>query len=128
MAVLKVLEPFIAAKSCRLESFKSPDSSPNTIYNASINQLLQLILWSCAQGRLHSINVYVNASFLALLGGLLKRDPDKPRETSKRLYFLLCIRVCADLYVAYPVYSNIVQAYLTMGIVGTFLINQRKRS
>ncbi|KAK1757131.1 conidial development fluffy [Echria macrotheca] len=116
MAVLKVLEPFITVKSCRLESFNSSDSSPNTIYNASINQLLQLILWSCAQGRLHSINVYVNASFLALLGALLKRDPDKPRETSKRLYFLLCIRVCADLYVAYPVYANIAQAYLTMGI------------
>ncbi|KAF4338421.1 nitrate assimilation regulatory nirA [Fusarium beomiforme] len=109
-----LFQPFTQSSPAgRLRSFRSPDSHPRAIYAASVNQLKQLMLWSNLRHR-ENMSIFTNPIFLVLVSALLASD--ERSWSSHRLYFLLCIRCCADLYVPYPIFSGLAQAFLTMAM------------
>ncbi|KAF4340440.1 conidial development fluffy [Fusarium beomiforme] len=114
--VLNILHPFIqeASTSANLmRSFAAPDSNPKTIYAASVNQLKQLTLWYYLRDG-KSMSIWINPGFLVLVGALLRDEGTV--DLSQRLYVLLCIRCCANLYVAYPIFLDIAKAFLAMAL------------
>ncbi|KAH9907619.1 hypothetical protein F4778DRAFT_778057 [Xylariomycetidae sp. FL2044] len=114
--VLNTFHPFVqktAIFSGRLRGFAASDSHPRTIYAASVAQLKQLTLWyHLRDGK--SMSIWVNPGSLVLVGALL-RDEDLV-DLSQRLYILLGIRCCANLYVAYPIFLDIARAFLAMSL------------
>ncbi|KAK5661584.1 hypothetical protein OQA88_9681 [Cercophora sp. LCS_1] len=120
IVILSLFQPFQNSPDAttRLPSFTSLDCSPRTVYDASINQLKQLVLWAHLRYR-ESLPIYVNGAFLMLIGALTRADEttssfrDMPTE---RLYFLLCLKCVSDLYVQYPLFVNMAQAFLAMAI------------
>jgi hypothetical protein len=56
--------------------------------------------------------IWVNPGFLVLVGALLRNEGSA--DQSQHLYVLLCIRCCANLCVAYPIYLDLAQAFLAM--------------
>ncbi|KAF6821119.1 C6 transcription factor [Colletotrichum plurivorum] len=95
-----------------LMSFASTDSHSKQIYAASVNQLRDIILthWTSCSGSFFT--PFMNSGLFTLSLALLE-DRGDPQWRS---YFLLCIRCCRDLYASYPVFRNIVQAFLSMAM------------
>lgn len=119
--ILNLLQPFQNTPSAtsRLPSFASSDSSPQAVYDASVNQLKQLVLWAHLRYG-DSLPIYVNAAFIILINGLLKANKSTStfRQTStERLYFDLCLKCISDLYVRFPLMVGMAQALLTMAVV-----------
>lgn len=118
--VLALFHPFIQPgslkSSSRLRSFAALDSNPKAIYGVSVNQLKQLLLWCYVQhGK--RISIYMNPIFLTLVSALLNSSipsSSSPRQESQ--WFMLCIRCCADLYISYPIFSGLAQAFLAMAL------------
>jgi hypothetical protein len=108
--------PFIQEASdtaSRLRSFAATDSNPKNLYATSVNQLKQLTLWYYLRDG-KSMSIWVNPGFLVLVGALLRNEGST--DQSQRLYVLLCIRCCANLCVAYPIYLDLAQAFLAMAL------------
>ncbi|KAF9775291.1 hypothetical protein IL306_006615 [Fusarium sp. DS 682] len=106
-AVLDIFRPFAQGhQSYKLQSFSSADSTPKTIFAASLNQLKRLALLYRTQQMPNSYMPYINISLIHIANTICKETND---PTSK-FYFLLCIRYWQHLYIGYPVFGEIAQA------------------
>ncbi|KAF4965674.1 hypothetical protein FSARC_6569 [Fusarium sarcochroum] len=123
-AVLDIFRPFAQAEqNYRLQSFNSPDSTPKTIFAASLNQLKRLALLYRSQQLPTSYMPYINISLLHIANTICKETKD---PTSK-FYFMLCIRYWQHLYIGYPIFGDIAQAFLTMAINNGLLSNREAK-
>ncbi|KAF6797615.1 C6 transcription factor [Colletotrichum musicola] len=108
-----IFRPFTSTRETdRLMSFTSMDSHPKQIHAASINQLREIILNYQTYAAGSSFTSYINPGVLTVSLALLE-DRSDPQWRS---YFLLCVRCWRDLYASYPVFRNIVQAFLSMAM------------
>ncbi|KAH7173245.1 uncharacterized protein B0J16DRAFT_310981 [Fusarium flagelliforme] len=117
--VLHIFRPFTSGSKSettqtnhRLTSFLSIDSSANSVSSASINQLKHTIsdYYFLYPQELHT--VIFNAGVVQLADASLKDQDD----VNWRLYFFLCVRCWQELYVSYPIFSDILHAYLSMAL------------
>ncbi|KAM0549925.1 hypothetical protein ACHAPJ_009172 [Fusarium lateritium] len=123
-AVLDIFRPFAQGQqNDRLKTFNSPDSTPKTIFAASLNQLKRLALLYRSQQTSTSYMPYINISLLHIANTICKETKD---PTSK-FYFMLCIRYWQHLYIGYPIFGDIAQAFLTMAINNGLLSNREAK-
>nr|RBQ87323.1 hypothetical protein FVER53263_00157 [Fusarium verticillioides] len=89
-AVLDIFRPFTHGrhKNYTLKSFSSRDSTPKTIFSASLNQLKRLALLYRTQQMPNSYMPYINISLIHIANTIC-RETDDP---TAKFYFLLCIR------------------------------------
>lgn len=55
----------------------------------------------------------LNAGLLAILSALISNESDAPEWW---FYFMLCMRIYKELYVCFPIYKDITQGFLAMGL------------
>lgn len=123
-AVLDIFRPFAQGhQSYKLQSFSSPDSTPKTIFSASLNQLKRLALLYRTQQMPNSYMPYINISLIHIANTICKETND---PTSK-FYFFLCIRYWQHLYVGYPIFGEVAQAFLTMAINNGLITNREAK-
>ncbi|KAG7421801.1 hypothetical protein Forpe1208_v000184 [Fusarium oxysporum f. sp. rapae] len=88
-AVLDIFRPFAQGhQSYTLQSFSSPDSTPKTIFSASLNQLKRLALLYRTQQMPNSYMPYINISLIHIANTICKETNDP----TAKFYFFLCIR------------------------------------
>ncbi|EWG35978.1 hypothetical protein FVEG_00157 [Fusarium verticillioides 7600] len=124
-AVLDIFRPFTHGrhKNYTLKSFSSRDSTPKTIFSASLNQLKRLALLYRTQQMPNSYMPYINISLIHIANTIC-RETDDP---TAKFYFLLCIRYWQHLYVGYPIFGGIAQAFLTMAINNGLITNREAK-
>ncbi|RYC81304.1 hypothetical protein BFJ63_vAg15801 [Fusarium oxysporum f. sp. narcissi] len=123
-AVLDIFRPFAQGhQNYKLQSFSSPDSTPKTIFSASLNQLKRLALLYRTQQMPNSYMPYINISLIHIANTICKETND---PTSK-FYFFLCIRYWQHLYVGYPIFGEVAQAFLTMAINNGLITNREAK-
>ncbi|KAI1841232.1 hypothetical protein JX266_012544 [Neoarthrinium moseri] len=112
-AVLDFFRPFVQELGHdRLSTFYHDDSSPQTVFDASVNQLKQLLLVYHVKYPEARRTCFFNTALVYVSNAILKN----PGDPNWRLYFEICIRCWQDLYVCYPIYDGIMQAFLTMAL------------
>ncbi|KAG5745902.1 hypothetical protein H9Q70_011405 [Fusarium xylarioides] len=89
-AVLDIFRPFAHGghKNYTLKSFSSQDSTPKTIFSASLNQLKRLALLYRTQQMPNSYMPYINISLIHIANTICRETSDP----TAKFYFLLCIR------------------------------------
>lgn len=108
-----MLNPFIhGPQTYSFRSFTSPDSYPRTIYIATINQLKNLIFWYHTSYQESRCNVSLNTGLVMLCYAVL----DAAKGPDSRDYLLLCISCWQELYVCFPIFRDITQAFLSMAM------------
>ncbi|SCV35422.1 uncharacterized protein FFFS_04730 [Fusarium fujikuroi] len=123
-AVLDIFRPFAQVhQSYKLQSFSSPDSTPQTIFSASLNQLKRLALLYRTRQMPNSYMPHINTSLMHIANTICKETND---PTSK-FYFLLCIRYWQHLYIGYPIFGEIAQAFLTMAMNNGLITNREAK-
>ncbi|KAF5628904.1 conidial development fluffy [Fusarium sp. NRRL 52700] len=123
-AVLDILRPFAQGHhNYILQSFSSPDSTPQTIYSASLNQLKRLALLYRTQQMPNSYMPYINISLVHIASTICKEINDP----TAKFYFLLCVRYWQHLYVGYPLFGDVAQAFLTMAINNGLITNREAK-
>lgn len=129
--VLHIFRPFTSGSKPettqtghRLTSFLSFDSSANAVSSASINQLKHTIsdYYFFYPQELHT--VLFNAGLVQLADASLKDQDD----VNWRLYFFLCVRCWQELYVSYPIFSDILHAYLSMALRNGMLTTREAKT
>ncbi|KAL7948832.1 hypothetical protein V8C42DRAFT_230442 [Trichoderma barbatum] len=110
--VLDIFRPFQRIDDHRMKSFSSKDSTPQAVFNASVNQLKRLVLVYRSKHMPESYLAYVNASILHLANAVLKDQVN----ANSRYYFMLSFRYWQHLYVGYPIFGDIARAFLAMAI------------
>lgn len=128
---LGIFRPFIRASEERaaqererLPSFCSGDSSPNAVFDASVNQLKRLVFDYYFSYPQESYTAIFNVALVQLAYVSVKKDVD----SDWRLYFLFCIRCWQDLYICYPIFLDTGQAYLSMALREGMLNTSEARS
>lgn len=124
-AVLDIFRPFAHGghKTYTLRSFSSQDSTPKTIFSASLNQLKRLALLYRTQQMPNSYMPYINISLIHIANTICRETNDP----TAKFYFLLCIRYWQHLYVGYPIFGGIAQAFLTMAINNGLITNREAK-
>ncbi|KAF5590376.1 conidial development fluffy [Fusarium pseudoanthophilum] len=124
-AVLDIFRPFAHGrhKNYTLKSFSSQDSTPKTIFSASLNQLKRLALLYRTQQMPNSYMPYINISLIHIANTICRETNDP----TAKFYFLLCIRYWQHLYVGYPIFGGIAQAFLTMAINNGLITNREAK-
>ncbi|SCN82036.1 uncharacterized protein FFE2_04914 [Fusarium fujikuroi] len=123
-AVLDIFRPFAQVhQSYKLQSFSSPDSTPQTIFSASLNQLKRLALLYRTRQMPNSYMPHINTSLMHIANTICKETND---PTSK-FYFLLCICYWQHLYIGYPIFGEIAQAFLTMAMNNGLITNREAK-
>ncbi|KAF5542980.1 conidial development fluffy [Fusarium mexicanum] len=123
-AVLDIMRPFAQGhQSYNLQSFSSPDSTPKTIFSASLNQLKRLALLYRTQQMPNSYMPYINISLVHIASTICKETNDP----TAKFYFLLCVRYWQHLYVGYPLFGDVAQAFLTMAINNGLITNREAK-
>ncbi|VTT73837.1 unnamed protein product [Fusarium fujikuroi] len=118
-AVLDIFRPFAQVhQNYKLQSFSSPNSTPQTIFSASLNQLKRLTL-------LYQIHYmpYINTSLIHIANTICKETNDP----TLKFYFLLYIRYWQHLYISYPIFREIAQAFLTMAMNNGLITNREAK-
>lgn len=110
--VLSASKSQVADQLSTLPSFYCHDSSPDCIFNASLNQLKQLILDYYLLYPPEFRSIVFNIALLQVA------DASIANFTSEYWcrFFLFCVRCWQDLYISYPVFAEILQAYLSMAL------------
>ena len=125
-AVLDIFRPFVQTQQdYRLRSFNSQDCTPKTISAASMNQMKRLALLYRTQKMPNSYMPYINISLVHIANTICK---ETPHDLTSKFYFLLCIRYWQHLYVGYPFFSHVVQAFLTMAINNGLMSNREAKT
>lgn len=124
-AVIDIFRPFAQTQqNYRLRSFNSQDSTPKTIFSASLNQLKRLALIYRTEKMPTSYMPYINISLIHIANTICKEGRSDP---TTKFYFLLCIRYWQHLYVGYPIFSHVIQAFLTMAINNGLMSNREAK-
>jgi hypothetical protein len=113
--ILQIFHPFIQSPSNmashRLASFASEDSTPLTVFCASVSQLKRLIYIFHTKYKAPTWSVYLSPPTVQLCDAVLTlRTRQNPID--RRAYFLLCIRTFVDLHVSFPVFSEMAKGFL----------------
>ncbi|KAF5966582.1 conidial development protein fluffy [Fusarium bulbicola] len=89
-AVLDIFRPFVhgGQKNHILKSFSSQDSTPETIFSASLNQLKRLALLYRTQQMPNSYMPYINISLIHIANTICRETNDP----TAKFYFIMCIR------------------------------------
>ncbi|CAG7561152.1 unnamed protein product [Fusarium equiseti] len=125
-AVLDIFRPFTQTQQgYKLRSFNSQDSTPKTIFAASLNQMKRLVLLYRTQKMPNSYMPYINISLIHIANTICKEGP---HDITSKFYFLLCIRYWQHLYVGYPIFSHVIQAFLTMAINNGLMSNREAKT
>ncbi|KAI9158884.1 Acetyl-coenzyme A transferase nodX [Paramyrothecium foliicola] len=111
--LIRVFQPFLGnLEAVRLRSLKSKDSSPSSVFAASMRQLKRLLVWYWVGPGRHSENGWFNFAILQIANAVLKNtaDPDW------RIYFQLCFNFWKEAYVRYRVYLKVAKANLALAL------------
>lgn len=105
-------------------SFASTDSSPNAIFNASLRQLQRVVfdhikLYYQAERYSAMLNPAVMHICNVVLADMTRKDA--------RFYFLLCLKFWAAGVQACPVFADIAQGYLSLGLQNGCISAQEAR-
>lgn len=99
----------------RLKTFPSADATPDDAYDASMDQLKQLIL-NCKLGTTSEYNIVWQAALLYAASGMLRsRDEDRLE------YFLICLYGCRtarhSFHVTVSIAQGILSAAMQQGVI-----------
>lgn len=109
---MDIFRPFLS-QQLSLQTFASRTSTPDAIFNASLNQLRRLVLIYRSTQTAATHHVCWTTGIVYVAHAMLAR-----RETDRewKFYFLACIYALQDLYVSFRLFSAIVQGLLTMAV------------
>lgn len=117
--VLSIFRPFLknskgklALELAGLPSFWSRDNNADSIFNASLNQLKQIIFEYYFFYPPESHSIVFNVALLQVATASLA----KPSTSDSCRDFLFCVRCWQGLYICYPVFADILQAYLSIAL------------
>lgn len=117
-SVLDIFRPFLQTHGNQpLESFTSPDATPQNIFVASLTQLKRMAVVYYQQENPTGYLPWVATSVLHIANTVIKDATNK----SSKYYFMLCFRFLQHLYVGYPVYLNITKALIAIAVVNGVL-------
>ena len=129
--VLDIFRPFVhdadepeKRPTVRLKTFTAVDSFADVVFNASINQLKRIVfdfyfMWP---KELHT--AWFNVALLQVANTCLRSQSCG----DWRLYFLLCVRCWEDLYINYPIFEEILMAYLSIALRNGLFTTQEAES
>ncbi|OTB08659.1 hypothetical protein M426DRAFT_159274 [Hypoxylon sp. CI-4A] len=124
-AVLDIFRPFIkkpVEQRPRLKTFIAWDSSPDTVYGASVNQLKRLVFDYRTNYETSAYSILWHTGLLYLANAML--DSEDPQLRS---YFLLCVYGYERLKRPYRVSKVIVRGLLSMMLRDTDMTGEEAR-
>ncbi|EPE04161.1 nitrate assimilation regulatory protein nira [Ophiostoma piceae UAMH 11346] len=120
--VIHIFRPFVDTddvESKPLGSFAAADGSPATVFDASVQQLKHLVYTYLSNVPRIPLSGFFNAAFVHVGHAMVKdysKLKSKENSDQIRLYFYLCMRAWADLYVCFPTIAEFTQAFLSMAM------------
>jgi hypothetical protein len=122
--IVSLFRPFLEdLQTSHLNSFSSQDSTPKAVFDASLNQLKQLILLCRLQHPRTMNTMFPNAALLQVSNTMV-RDRTDPQWKD---YLMLCLQSYQDLYVCFPVFEDVMQGILAMAIQNEALSSAEAR-
>lgn len=100
-------------QSYRLRSFTSPDCYAEQIYATSITQLKRITFWYHANYKEAACTSYFNGG-LVLLCNAVFDDWEEKQDSPE--YFLLYLHCWQNLYTCFPMFHDVVRAFLAMAL------------
>ena len=106
----------------RVENLSSPEGSPKTIYDASVNQLKRLLLVYWKHFPAASYSYLWHTALLYLSNAMLREATMSPPKTQRgdksewRFYLSLCLARYVALYASYRVTATIARGLLSMAM------------
>ena len=111
--VILIFGPYIQKSSTvRLPSFYSSDSTVKAVFQASLNQLKDLLIVCTLEHRSLLNSMFINTAIVHVSSAMLSESADP----SWREWFLICMKMYQDLYVCYPLFLNVIQGYMSMAL------------
>ena len=113
VAIMDVFRPYIQQpEPPTLRTWASGDSTPDAIFNASVNQLWRLILTYRSNYRSATHTILWHTSCLYVANASLNNQSDPNRL----YYFHLCVQGYLDLVRSFPLAGGVIQGLLTMAM------------
>ncbi|KAK7967895.1 uncharacterized protein PG986_002172 [Apiospora aurea] len=133
--ILYILRPFLgSAATLRLQSFAAADSTPDKIFDASMNQLKRLLYIYISQLQSSLYSPILSCGMMHLNTALMKAattrrngngngngnrdedDADADAADEWRFYFRLSLVYLQELYKRYPMWLDVIKAMLAMAV------------
>lgn len=121
---MDIFRPFLSQR-LSLQTFASRTSTPDAIFDASLNQLRRLVLVYRSTQKAAAYHVCWTTGIVYVAHAMLARH-----ETDKewKFYFLVCIYALQDLYISFRLFSAIIQGLLTMAVRDGCMTGHEARS
>ncbi|KXL45058.1 MAG: hypothetical protein FE78DRAFT_148967, partial [Acidomyces sp. 'richmondensis'] len=122
--IMDIFRPFLSQR-LSLQTFASRTSTPDAIFDASLNQLRRLVLVYRSTQKAAAYHVCWTTGIVYVAHAMLARH-----ETDKewKFYFLACIYALQDLYISFRLFSAIIQGLLTMAVRDGCMTGHEARS
>jgi hypothetical protein len=111
--ILDLFRPFLdLSDETRLRSFSSPDSTPQTVFEASFRQLQRFLVEYCTKCDPRFYNFFLNGAVLHV-NHILLHDTKIP---GWQFYLQLCMGWMKAIFVRYAVIGKVAQAHMAIGL------------
>jgi len=114
-AITDLFRPFLlddASRTKRVQSFSAPDSTPEAVYVASVNQLKRLILVYMTNFATPSYTFLWHTALLYVANATLRDAPNR----GWREWFQICLAGYENLSASFRVAGTIAQGLLAMAV------------